>query len=74
MYCSETNEHANVRFSSLKNSDMKTLRRITGITYKLRITNKAVFKKTGLMNLLSYKCRHGYDGLAKFNKEKITKC
>ena len=54
MYCSETWVQTEAISSSIKKTPrrvIKALRRTKGVTYKDRVTNKAVIKNTGLVDL-----------------------
>ena len=51
MYCSETWAQAKAIPSSLKSADNNALRTITEVTSKDRVTNGAVIKITGLIDL-----------------------
>ena len=51
MYCSETWVQRKAISSSLKSADVKTVERITGVNYKNRVANKAVFKSIGPVDL-----------------------
>ena len=77
MNCSETWAQAKARSGSLRSADMKAQHRISGFTYKenlqeSRVTNEAVIKMTGPVDLDKLQSCCDYDGNAMFTGEKMA--
>ena len=71
MYCSKTWAQTKTISSSLKSADMKALRRITGETNN-KVTNVAVIKMTGLVDLNKLQGRSRLRSYGHVHRKKMT--